>query len=142
MLDIPAADILTASDVDLVNKGGTSEMFAGLEMKKYRDCFLKPEMHYWQNTAKGSNAEVDYLRVRNGIILPVEVKANTQGSMQSLWIFMRKRKLHEAIRTSLENFGQFDHYDLEDELEQRHVDIIPLYALSNLEAHVNVPSSL
>ena len=64
---------------------------------------------------------MDYLRVRNGIILPVEVKANTQGSMQSLWIFMRKRKLHEAIRTSLENFGQFDHYDPEDELEQRHI---------------------
>ena len=133
MLDIPAADILTASDVDLVNKGGTSEMFAGLEMKKYRDCFQKPEMHYWQNTEKGSNAEVDYLRVRGGKVLPVEVKANTQGSMQSLWIFMRKRQLHEAIRTSLENFGQFDHYDPKDDFEQRHVDIVPLYALSNLE---------
>ena len=120
MLDIPAADILTASDVDLV-------------MKKYRDCFQKPEMHYWQNTEKGSNAEVDYLRVRGGKVLPVEVKANTQGSMQSLWIFMRKRQLHEAIRTSLENFGQFDHYDPKDNFEQRHVDIVPLYALSNLE---------
>lgn len=53
--------------------------------------------------------------------------------MQSLWIFMRKRKLHEAIRTSLENFGQFDHYDPKDDFEQRHVDIVPLYALSNLE---------
>ena len=126
-------NILTASDVDLVNKGGTSEMFAGLEMKKYRDCFQKPEMHYWQNTEKGSNAEVDYLRTRDGKVLPVEVKANTQGSMQSLWIFMRKRQLHEAIRTSLENFGQFDHYDPKDDFEQRHVDIVPLYALSNLE---------
>ena len=133
MLDIPAADILTASDVDLVNKGGTSEMFAGLEMKKYRDCLQKPEMHYWQNTEKGSNAEVDYLRTRDGKVLPVEVKANTQGSMQSLWIFMRKRQLHEAIRTSLENFGQFDHYDPKDNFEHRHVDIVPLYALSNLE---------
>ena len=132
MLDIPAADILTASDVDLVNKGGSSEMFAGLEMKKYRDCFQKPEMHYWQKTGKG-NAEVDYLRVRKGKVLPVEVKASTQGGMQSLWIFMRKRKLHEAIRTSLENFGQFDYYDPEENFEQRHVDIVPLYALSNLE---------
>jgi hypothetical protein len=90
-------------------------------------------MHYWQNTEKGSNAEVDYLRVRGGKVLPVEVKANKQGSMQSLWIFMRKRQLHEAIRTSLENFGQFDHYDPKDDFEQRHVDIVPLYALSNLE---------
>ena len=103
-----------------------------LEMKKYRDCLQKPEMHYWQNTEKGSNAEVDYLKTRDGKVLPVEVKANTQGSMQSLWIFMRKRQLHEAIRTSLENFGQFDHYDPKDNFEQRHVDIVPLYALSNI----------
>lgn len=137
MLDIPASDILLASDVDFVNKGGTSEMFAGLEMKKYRDCLLKPEMHYWQNTSKGSNAEVDYLRAKNGRVLPVEVKANTQGGMQSLWIFMRKRKLHEAIRTSLENFGQFEYYDPKDNFERRHVNIIPLYALSNLELKEN-----
>lgn len=65
-------------------------------------------------------------------VLPVEVKANTQGSMQSLWIFMRMRKLHEAIRTSLENFGQFDYEDPKDNFERRHVDIVPLYALSNL----------
>jgi hypothetical protein len=45
---------------------------------------------------------------------------------------MGKRKLHEAIRTSLENFGQFDHYDPKNNFEQRHVDIVPLYALSNL----------
>ena len=133
MLDIPAADILLASDVDLVNKGGMSEVFAGLEMIKYRDCLQKPEMHYWENTAKGSNAEVDYLRVRSGQVLPVEVKANTQGSMQSLWVFMRMRKLHDAIRTSLENFGQFNYDDPKDNFERRHVDIIPLYALSNLE---------
>ena len=133
MLDIPASTILLASDVDFVNKGGASEMFAGLEMMKYRECLQKPEMHYWQNTTKGSNAEVDYLRVRGGGVLPVEVKASTQGSMQSLWIFMRMRKLHESIRTSLENFGQFDYYDPKDNFEKRHVDIVPLYALSNLE---------
>lgn len=132
MLDIPAADILMASDLDFVNKGGTSEMFAGLEMQKYRDCFQKAEMHYWHNTTKGSNAEVDYLKTQNGKVLPIEVKANTQGGMQSLWIFMRKRHLHNAIRTSLENFGQFDYFDPEENFEQRHIDIIPLYALSNL----------
>ena len=133
LLGIPAAEILMASDVDFVNKGGASEMFAGLEMQKYHDCFQRSELYYWNNTVKGSLAEVDYLRTRSGKVLPVEVKANTQGGMQSLWIFMRKRKLHEAIRTSLERFGQFDYYDREDGFEQRHVDIVPLYALSNLE---------
>ena len=64
MLDIPAAEILLASDVDFVNKGGASEMFAGLEMKKYRDCLQKPDMHYWENTARGRRSEVDYLKTR------------------------------------------------------------------------------
>ena len=39
MLGIPSAEILLASEVDFVNKGGASEMFAGLEMVKYSDCF-------------------------------------------------------------------------------------------------------
>ena len=107
-------------------------MFAGLEIQKYHDCFQKAELHYWQNTTRNSNAEVDYLRVRKGTILPLEVKASTQGAMQSLWLFMRKRHLHTAIRTSLENFGKFDMFDTEDNSAQRHVEIIPLYALSNL----------
>ena len=106
-----ASMALRSLNRDFVNKGGASEMFAGLEMVKYSDCFQKAEMHYWQNTAKGSNAEVDYLRVRGGVVLPVEVKASTQGAMQSLWIFMRKRGLHEAVRTSLEPFGEFTYVD-------------------------------
>jgi len=132
MLDIPAADILMANDVDFVNKGGASEMFAGLEMVKYHDSFQKAEMHYWQNSKKGSQAEVDYVSVRRGRVIPIEVKASTQGSMQSLWIFMREHKLNEAIRTSLENFGQFYYYDPKAENTERHVHIVPLYALSNL----------
>lgn len=134
MLNTPASDILMASDIDFVNKGPASEMFAGLELLKYGDCYMKGEMYYWQNIGKNNNAEVDYLCAKAGHVLPVEVKASTQGSMQSLWIFMRKRKLDYAVRTSLENFGQFDYYDPEQDFAQRHVEIVPLYALSNLSA--------
>lgn len=132
MLGTPSADILLTPEVDFVNKGAASEMFAGLEMQKYHDCFQKAEIYYWRNMTRNGNAEVDYLRVSNGVVQPVEVKANTRGSMQSLWLFMRKRKLYNAIRTSLENFGQFDFYDPEDNFEKRHIDVVPLYALSNL----------
>lgn len=132
MLGTPANEILLSSDTDFVNKGGMSEMFAGLEMQKYIDCFQKAELHYWQNVGKDSQAEVDYVTAKNGKVLPIEVKASTQGSMQSLWIFMRDHHLHDAIRTSLENFGQIYYYDAKDADAERHVDIIPLYALSNL----------
>lgn len=80
-----------------------------------------------------SQAEVDYVCAHSGKIQPVEVKASTQGSMQSLWIFLRGHSLCNAIRTSLENFGQLYYYDKEAENAMRHVGIVPLYALSNLK---------
>lgn len=126
MLGTPAANILLSSDVDFVNKGAASEMFAGLELVKNHDCFQKAEMYYWQNMSRGTNAEIDYLVTRNGVVLPIEVKASTRGSMQSLWLFMRKKGLHNAIRTSLENFGEFEYADNEVHDAVRHVDIVPL----------------
>ena len=132
MLGTPAADILLASANDFVNKGAASETFAGLELVKNYDCFQKSEMYYWQNHARGTNAEIDYLETKDGKILPIEVKANTRGSMQSLWLFMRKKNLLYAVRTSLENFGEYEYVDKETNDIRRHIDIIPLYALSNL----------
>lgn len=49
MLGTPAANVLLASEVDFVNKGAASEMFAGLELVKNHDCFQKAEMYYWQS---------------------------------------------------------------------------------------------
>lgn len=132
MLNIPAANILLASDMDLVNKGAASEMFAGLELVKYHDCFQKSEMYYWHNMARGANAEIDYLETKDGHVLPIEVKASTRGSMQSLWLFMRKKGLRHAVRTSLENFGRFEYVDKEADDAVRLVDVVPLYALSDL----------
>lgn len=132
MLNIQAAEVLLASEVDFVNKGAASEMFAGLELMKVHDCFQKAEMYYWQNLNRGANAEIDYLEAKEGKVLPIEVKASTRGSMQSLWLFMRKKNLHHAIRTSLENFGRFEYVDKEADNEVRQVDVIPLYALSNV----------
>lgn len=132
MLGMAASEVLTSTDIDFVNKGGMSEMFAGLELLKYHDCYIKPEMYYWQNSGKNSQAEVDYVMAQGGMVMPVEIKASRQGSMQSLWIFMRQHNLHNAIRSSLEPFGEFVYYDPKDHDSERHVDIIPLYALSNV----------
>ena len=125
MLSLPANDILLASDVDFVNKGAASEMFAGLELLKALDCFVKPEMFYWQNTDKSTIGEIDYLTVIEGQIIPVEVKAGTQGKMQSLYNFMPKHTSAFGIRTSLENISSYIHNDCL-------IKVDPLYALSAL----------
>jgi len=125
-------EILTASETDLVNKGKISEMIAGLEMLKHMPNTMRHEMYYWVRLEKNSQAEVDYLEPFNGHILPIEIKAETQGGMKSLWHFMRAKELDYALRCSLENFGHFDYIDKEASNATRHVDIYPLYSIAQM----------
>lgn len=131
LLSTPATDILLTNDTDIINKGSVTEVFAGLELVKYSDCFQKPELYFWLNKSKNANAEVDYLLPRAGKVLPVEVKAGTKGSMQSLYLFMAKKGLVKAVRTSMENFQQYGYNDTIN-TATRQINVVPLYALSNL----------
>ena len=121
--------ILTATAADLVNKGPMAEMLAGLELLHYLTPTLQHDLFYWQRQAKNATAEVDYVLPHETKILPFEVKAGVQGGMKSLWDYMRERKLSQAIRCSLENFGEFDYVDDKAENAIRHVRIFPLYAI-------------
>ena len=55
------------------------------------------------------------------------------GKLFRYFVEINLEKQPDLLQMFPENFGQFDHYDPEDDFEQRHVDIVPLYALSNLE---------
>lgn len=132
MLSVSVGDMLLSADNELVNRGAVSEVFVGLEMVKYHDCFTRAELHYWQNNTRNGNAEVDYLTINDGRVLPIEVKSNTRGSMQSLYIFMRKKHLGAAVRFSMENFSRFAYIDHEDGDTQRTISVVPLHSVSNL----------
>ena len=123
--------ILTHSATDLVNKGALTEMVAGLELLRYRTPNMRHELFYWVRKAKNAQAEVDYLATYQSEVLPIEVKAGTQGGMKSLWQFMREKKLKNAIRASLENFDVFTYTDTEEEAI-RTVWVCPLFALSQI----------
>ena len=104
-------------------------MVAGLEIMRNEPCIQRQKMFYWEKKGK-SVAEIDYLEIHNMKITPIEIKSGTQGGMKSLWLFMREKKLTDAFRCSLENFGAFDYIDNQDNNATRHVTILPLYALS------------
>ena len=125
-------EILTASEADLVNKGKVSEMIAGLEIMKHMPNNMRHELFYWVRQEKNSQAEIDYLEPHNAKMLPIEIKAERQGGMKSLWSFMRVKELDYALRSSLENFGQFDYIDKEAKDAVRHVDVYPLYAIAQM----------
>lgn len=116
-----AKQILVGTASELVNKGHVAEMAAGWELLKYNAPNQRHDLYYWQNLNRGAQAEIDYVIVKDMKVVPLEVKAGTKGSMKSMYQFIKDKNLTCGIRASLENFGK---------LEQ--VDIIPLYALSNL----------
>ena len=117
----PAARLLSMTAAELVNKGEVSEMVAGLELLKYAEPYARHDLYYWCNLNRSANAEVDYVIERDMKVTPLEVKAGTRGSMKSLRYLMDLKGIESAVRTSLENFSKLDK-----------VEIIPLYALSNL----------
>ena len=123
ILDLDIADILISKDFNTINKGNVAEQFVGLELSKASSCYTKRDLYYWHREAKNSNAEVDYLISRNGEIIPIEVKAGTKGSMQSMYLFLQEKKRDKGIRISTENFSYFDS-----------IDVYPLYATSNIIA--------
>lgn len=125
--------ILTASATDLANKGPMAEMVVGLEMLHNMSPNIRHELYYWVRHAKNSQAEIDYIATYLQTVVPIEVKADTQGGMKSLWAFMRDKRLHYAIRCSTENFGKFDYVDNQANNEVRHVRICPMYAIARIE---------
>lgn len=120
LLGMQAVDILVGEDADFINKGGLSEVFAGLELIKYADYLKKSELYYWQRQERNAQAEVDYVISRKGKIYPVEVKASNSGSMQSMYKFIELKNCDYGIRTSLEPFSTYEK-----------IKVVPLYALSN-----------
>lgn len=122
-------DILVADNIDLVDKGSITEMVAGLEILKYMNPHSRHSLYYWENLAKGSQSEIDYIIAKRGKIVPIEVKSGIKGSMASLHYFLRQRadnsNLGNAIRCSLENFGRITGGD-------RDIDIVPLFAMSTI----------
>lgn len=123
--------IMTGSPQDLVNKGGLVEMVAGLELLRNKPCVQRQKMFYWEKSGN-SIAKIDYLDTFHLKVTPIEIKSGTQGGMKSLWQFMREKRLTEAIRCSFENFGEFTYTDPQADNAERHITIIPLYALDNL----------
>lgn len=132
--------ILTDDISNLVKKGPMAEMVAGLELLHYRTPNIRHELFYWMRQAKNSQAEVDYMTSYKQAVLPIEVKAGTQGGMKSLWILMREKGLRKAVRTSLENFGTFDYIDEEANGAARHVVICPLFAISQINKLLDTDS--
>lgn len=121
--------ILTGATDELVNKGGITELILGWELVKYGTPRAQHDLYYWENLSDGASSEVDFIIARNMRVLPIECKAGRSGKMKSLHLLMKNKNITEAIRCSLENFSLIDTIDNNT---HRYIEIIPLYAISNI----------
>ena len=84
LCQVPVDLELRQEDLLAMYRGKLAEQFVAQELIA---CHA-PEIFYWAREARGSHAEVDYLVVRNGRIVPVEVKSGAGGSLRSLRLML------------------------------------------------------
>jgi predicted AAA+ superfamily ATPase len=77
---IDAASAVQAENLLGIYRGKLAEQFIAQEMLAWH----AQKLYYWSRAAKNSNAEVDYLAVRDGKIYPLEVKSGSAGRLKSL----------------------------------------------------------
>ena len=121
VLGLDMAQIFVTNDFKTINRGAIAELFVGLELVKGASCYNPNALYYWQREKSQSSAQVDFLLQKGEQIIPIEVKAGTQGAMQSLYLFMKEKDIAKGVRTSLENFAHYEN-----------IDVYPMYAISNL----------
>ncbi len=83
-----------------INRGAIAEQFVGQELLAYHSPYQEGQLFYWERDKKGSEAEVDFLYVFDGQIIPIEVKAGPYGKLKSLQSFMESKKSSIGVRIS------------------------------------------
>ncbi|MDZ4705155.1 MAG: ATP-binding protein [Saprospiraceae bacterium] len=125
ILGLSIGDLLIGDDFQTINKGAIAELHVGLELLKHNSPYQPGALYYWQRASRNSQAEVDYVVQLQTEIVPVEVKANTKGAMQSMYLFLEEKKRPKGVRFSLENFSSMNQ-----------IVVYPLYAVRNMLTRV------
>lgn len=86
---IDASQILRDEDLSLVYKGALAEQFVGQELLAAGGS-ENARLFFWARDRKSSSAEVDFLWVWNGGIIPIEVKSGPAGKLKSLHLFLKE----------------------------------------------------
>ena len=105
----------------LLNRGAIAEQFVGQELLAYGPNYDKAKNYFWARDWPAT-AEVDYIKVINQQIYPIEVKAGKLGKLRSMQQFMREKSSPLGVRISQAPLSFAD-----DILS------VPLYMISELE---------
>lgn len=115
MADLDAKTLLQGNDIFTEFKGALTEQYVCQQLLS--DVQTTP--YYW--SAESSSGEIDFVLQYNGMVIPVEVKAEENLNAKSLRSFVSKNHLEFGIRTSMSDFRK-----------QEWMINLPLYAISEI----------
>ena len=90
-------EILGTADLNSIYQGTMIEHLTGQEILAFQYQSLST-LNFWVREKKDSSAEVDYLYLYDGKLIPVEVKSGVEGKLKSLHLFMDQAPHTMAIR--------------------------------------------
>ncbi len=98
---------ITALENDtLINKGQIAEQFIAQHLILSDDMTRSFDLNYWLRENKKGNAEVDFVTVIDGEIIPIEVKSGKSGALKSLHQFIHLKNVDKAIRFDLNKYSK------------------------------------
>lgn len=59
---------------------------------------VSAQRHYWRRDKAGSDAELDFVYIYKGLVIPIEVKSGNNSKLKSLHLFMDIAPHDIAIR--------------------------------------------
>ncbi|PWG81687.1 ATP-binding protein [Pararcticibacter amylolyticus] len=90
-------EILGTPDLNNVYQGTLIEHLVGQELLATQFNALSA-LNFWVREKKESTAEVDYIWVFEGKLIPIEVKSGTEGKLKSLHLYMDMATHAMAVR--------------------------------------------
>lgn len=90
-------DVFAADDIQKVYKGKIAEHITAQQLRVVYDSPLS-KIHFWVREKKQSSAEVDFLILYKGKLIPIEVKSGTTGRLRSLHQFINNADHNLAVR--------------------------------------------
>jgi len=134
LLGLSLHQIRSVSEISMVNSGGMAEQLVGQLLRTLFPGYVLPAIYYWQRAKKGSDAEVDYIIQHEDQIIPIEVKAGSNGSLKSLHQFMKEKKKTIAIRinSDVPRKGSVRIKDLSGSFIEYNLLSLPFYLVEQL----------
>ncbi|MEA4936563.1 MAG: AAA family ATPase [Paludibacter sp.] len=126
-------EVFSSHDLTDVYQGRISEHIVGQEILANNTNLLHTLL-FWVRDKVDASAEVDYLYVKDGIAIPVEVKSGKVGKLKSLFQFMETSNVNIAIRLYA---GKFQTDQLRTTSGKPFILLnLPYYLAGNLDKYI------